>query len=77
MMIHAPTTSSCVACLVPFSTYNQHTMEQLSIEDEEEWAREQGVPSFEEPMIQRYLQGRDALSAQEKKQRSGSLVHEV
>lgn len=50
-------------------------MDQLSIEDEEaEWAREQGVPSFEEPFIQRFLQSRDALVAQEKKQRSGSLV---
>jgi len=50
-------------------------MEKLSVEDEEAWAREQGVPSFEEPFIQKYLKGRDALIAQEKRQRSGSSVN--
>jgi len=49
-------------------------MEQLQIDDEEEWAREQGVPTFDQPFIQKYLQGRDALIAQEKRQRSGSSV---
>lgn len=50
-------------------------MDNLSIEDEEAWAKEQGVPSLEEPFIQKYLKGRDALIAQEKQQRSGSLVN--
>lgn len=50
-------------------------MDNLSIEDEEAWAKEQGVPSFEEPFIQKYLKGRDALIAQEKQQRSGPLVN--
>jgi len=49
-------------------------MDQLDIEDEDTWAKQQGVPSFEEPFIQKYLQGRDALIAQEKRQRSGPLV---
>ena len=49
-------------------------MEKLSVEDDGEWARKEGVPSFEEPFLQKYLQGRDALIAQEKRQRSGSLV---
>lgn len=49
-------------------------MEQLRIDDDEEWIREQGVPSFEEPFVQKYLAGRDVLISQEKKQRSGSLV---
>ncbi|KAL2351476.1 hypothetical protein BJ546DRAFT_270689 [Cryomyces antarcticus] len=45
-------------------------MEDLRIEDDEEWAQQEGVPSFAEPFLQRYLQGRNALVAQEKKQRS-------
>ncbi|GAB7355103.1 hypothetical protein MBLNU459_g5683t1 [Dothideomycetes sp. NU459] len=46
-------------------------MDKLAIDgDDEQWAREQGIPSFEQPFIQKYLQGRDALIAQEKKQRS-------
>ena len=40
--------------------------------DDEQWVREQGVPDIDQPFIQKYLQGRDALVAQEKKQRSGS-----
>lgn len=50
------------------------TMDKFTTDDDEQWAREQGVPSFDQPFIQKYLQGRDALIAQEKKQRSGSLV---
>jgi len=49
-------------------------MDKLTIDDDEKWAREQGVPSFDQPFIQKYLNGRDALIAQEKKQRSGSFV---
>lgn len=49
-------------------------MEELTIDDDDQWAREQGVPSFDQPFIQKYLQGRDALIAQEKKQRSGSSI---
>lgn len=46
-------------------------MEKLTLSDDEQWVRDQGVPSFDQPFIQKYLQGRDALVAQEKKQRSG------
>jgi len=52
-------------------------MDQLKLEDEDEWAKQQGVPSFEEPFIQKYLQGRDALIAQEKRQRSGQSKSRV
>jgi adenosine deaminase CECR1 len=39
---------------------------------DDEWEEVvQTVPSVEEPFIQKYLSGRDALIAQEKKQRSG------
>jgi adenosine deaminase CECR1 len=37
----------------------------------EEWAQAEGVPSLSDPFIQKYLQGRDALVQQEKRQRSG------
>ncbi|KAK5005632.1 hypothetical protein LTR28_007473 [Elasticomyces elasticus] len=45
-------------------------METLQIEDDEEWAQAEGVPALSEPFIQKYMQGRDALVAQEKRQRS-------
>lgn len=50
-------------------------MDQLSIQDDADaqWLADRGVPSFEEPFLQKYLQGRDALINQEKKQRSGLL----
>ena len=48
-------------------------MEKLDLNDDEQWVKDQGVPSANQPFIQKYLQGRDALVAQEKKQRSGSL----
>lgn len=56
------------------SSHKDVGQEPTTNEDEEQWAREQGVPAFEEPFIQKYLQGRDALVAQEKKQRSGSFA---
>lgn len=40
------------------------------IEDDDAWAAAEGVPSMEEPFIQKYLDGRDALIIQENKQRS-------
>lgn len=47
------------------------TIEAPEPYEDELWAEEEGVPSFEEPFIQKYLDGRDALVAQEKQQRSG------
>jgi hypothetical protein len=55
----------------------EEKLENLSIENEDEWKSEdewhetEGVPRLEDPFIQQYLTGRDALVAQEKKQRSG------
>lgn len=49
--------------------------EEEDPEDDEEWAKQEGVPSFKEPFIQKYLEGRDALIATEKKQRSGIRIH--
>ena len=42
-----------------------------AIEDEDRWHEEEGVPRLEDPFIQQYLNGRDALVEQEKRQRSG------
>ena len=39
--------------------------------NDEEWVQAEGVPSLSDPFIQKYLQGRDALVQQEKRQRSG------
>ena len=39
--------------------------------NDDDWIRAEGVPSLSDPFIQKYLQGRDALVQQEKRQRSG------
>lgn len=44
-------------------------LEDTAVDDD--WEREEGVPSFQEPFILKYLEGRDSLIATEKKQRSG------
>lgn len=46
-------------------------MEKLRLEDDDDWEEAEGVPKLSDQFIQKYLQGRDALVAQEKKQRSG------
>jgi hypothetical protein len=46
-------------------------MDNLSLEDDDAWHQKEGVPRLEDQFIQKYLDGRDALVAQEKKQRSG------
>ncbi|KAF2720458.1 Metallo-dependent hydrolase [Polychaeton citri CBS 116435] len=52
--------------------------EELTLEEEDEiWAEENGVPSLDEPFIQKFLDGRDALVAQEKRQRSDHLFREA
>ena len=38
---------------------------------ENEWEFEEGIPQFEDPFIQQYLKGRDALIMEEKKRRHG------
>ncbi|KXL48311.1 hypothetical protein M433DRAFT_159278 [Acidomyces richmondensis BFW] len=45
-------------------------------EDNETWAHAEGVPSLDEPFIQKYLDGRDALVAEEKRQRSDHAFRE-
>jgi adenosine deaminase CECR1 len=46
-------------------------MENSSIENDDAWHEQEGVPRLTDPFIQQYLNGRDALVIQEKKQRSG------
>ena len=45
------------------------------IDEELEWELDEGIPQFEDPFIQKYFQGRDALIAQEKKQRHGTPLY--
>jgi hypothetical protein len=42
-----------------------------SMDFDEEWEAAEGIPRLEDPFIQQYLNGRDALVAQEKQKRSG------
>lgn len=48
-----------------------------SSKNDEMWAREEGIPSLAEPFIQKYLDGRDSLIAQEKQQRSDHSFREA
>lgn len=50
---------------------------QEDIESDEAWAKSEGLPSMESPFIQKYLDGRDALIAQEKHQRSDHAFREI
>lgn len=50
---------------------------QQELDADEAWAREQGVPSLEQPFLQKYLDGRDALIQQEKRQRSDHAFRET
>jgi adenosine deaminase CECR1 len=44
-------------------------VEDQALQDAE-WAEEEGIPTLDEPFIQKYLDGRDALIEQERQQRS-------
>lgn len=44
---------------------------------DEEWAEREGLPSLQSPFIQKYLDGRDALIANEKQQRSDHAFRET
>ncbi|KAF4548687.1 Adenosine/AMP deaminase-like protein 2 [Elsinoe fawcettii] len=52
-------------------------MSQTDTKDSEEWKKEFGVPSVSEPFIQKYLNGREALIEQEKRQRSDHAFRET
>jgi hypothetical protein len=70
------TTSSTSALLekflLPFACLHSNIiMATNEAANDEEWAQAEGVPSLSDPFIQKYLQGRDALVQQEKRQRSG------
>lgn len=43
-------------------------------EEDLQWELDQGVPQFEDPFIQKYLNGRDALIDEEHKQRHGRCI---
>lgn len=40
-------------------------------EEDIAWEKSEGIPQLEDPFIQKYLNGRDALIEQEHKQRHG------
>ena len=39
------------------------------------WEKSEGIPQVEDPFIQKYLNGREALIEQEHKQRHGQILH--
>lgn len=44
-------------------------------EEDIAWEKSEGIPQVEDPFIQKYLNGRDALIEQEHKQRHGQNLH--
>jgi len=51
----------------------EEDMDDLVVDDPDlEWELSEGIPQFEDPFIQKYFAGRDALIVQEDKHRSGS-----
>lgn len=46
-------------------------LSDVSIDPDLEWELEEGIPQFEDQFIEKYMQGREALIEQEKKQRHG------
>lgn len=48
--------------------------QQSTPDDDATWRAEQGIPTFADEFVQKYLDGRDALVQEEKKQRSGPLA---
>lgn len=57
-------------------------MARMSRIPDDEWEElSQGIPKLEDPFIQQYVQGQQALIAEEKSQRSGmpleSICHEI
>jgi hypothetical protein len=46
-------------------------LSDISVDSNLEWELEEGIPQIEDPFIQKYMQGRDALIEQEKRKRHG------
>lgn len=56
----------------PQSTQEENGQEDGNEEASRTWEIEQGIPQPDDPFIEKYFNGRDALIAQEDKHRSGS-----
>lgn len=50
-------------------------LSDISIDSDLEWELEQGIPQIEDPFIQKYITGREALIEQEKKKRHGKFCN--
>ncbi len=48
-------------------------LSDVSIDSDLDWELEQGIPQLEDPFIQKYIHGREALIEQEKKKRHGEF----
>ncbi|KAB8338956.1 hypothetical protein FH972_021896 [Carpinus fangiana] len=54
-----------------------HMSQDSSLEEDEQWARDEGIPSLSDPFIQKYFQGVDTLIDQENKHRSDKDFREL
>lgn len=54
------------------TTLETESTSDVSIDSNLEWELDQGIPQTEDPFIQKYMQGREKLIEQEKKQRHGN-----
>ncbi|KAK0295463.1 hypothetical protein LTS00_006094 [Friedmanniomyces endolithicus] len=52
-------------------------MQNSDADPDEQWAKDEGVPTLDQPFIQKYLDSRDALVTQEKRQRSDHAFRET
>ncbi|EMC99138.1 hypothetical protein BAUCODRAFT_146118 [Baudoinia panamericana UAMH 10762] len=50
---------------------------EAQLSEDERWLQEEGVPTLDQPFLAKYLDGRDALVAQEKRQRSDHAFRET
>jgi len=54
----------------------EQDLEDLELNEDDAFLEEEGVPTLDEPFIQKYLDGRDSLVTQEKRQRSDHAFRE-
>lgn len=73
----SPLTAQPVLYSLSSELTGRKTENMAAAASDADWEQAEGVPSLSDPFIQKYLQGRDALVQQEKKQRSGPFVHQT
>jgi hypothetical protein len=52
---------------------DDESLDDESLDSQLEWELGEGIPQFEDPFVQKYMTGREALIKQEKRQRHGKF----